>query len=145
MATVLLSATELLGGKKYIGRNLENKMDFWEVAIRGLTKISLSNLANYLSFSQKEIAKIISISPKTLQRYKDTQYLNSSISEHVLKLAEIVAKGVNVFGDKDKFINWLQHPSLALSNKKPVELFENQYGIDMVLDELIRIEYGVFS
>ena len=141
----LLNVTELLGGKQFLGRELENKMDFFEVGNRGLTKESVMHLANYLDLSQHEIAKLLSISIRTLQRYKTEQYINSVTSEHVLKLAETITKGVDVFGSKEKFVNWLPHPNLALANKRPIYLLESQYGIDMVLDELIRIEYGVFS
>jgi putative toxin-antitoxin system antitoxin component (TIGR02293 family) len=145
MTSMIINVTDLLGGKNSIGRNLESKMDFWEVTIKGLTKRTLDALANYLSFSQKDFAKLISISPKTLQRYKEDQKLNSNISENVLKIAELVAKGVNVFGSKDKFLAWLQNPNLALYNKKPIDLLENKYGLELVFDELIRIEYGIFS
>lgn len=141
----LLSVTDLLGGKEYIGRELQDKMDFFEVGNKGLTIKSVEHLAKNLSLSKQELAKILPVSLRTLQRHKTGYVFNQIISEHILKLAEVFSKGIEVFGNKEKFINWLNYPILAFSNKKPFELLESSYGIEMVLDELIRIEYGVFS
>ncbi|MBC7474709.1 MAG: DUF2384 domain-containing protein [Candidatus Sericytochromatia bacterium] len=142
----LLSIDNILGGKEVLGTTLNNRMDFFQLSVTGIPRDSLDYFADYIDFSKKDIEKIFPVSLRTLQRYKNSnKLLDSTISEHLLKLAELVTKGVNVFGEKNKFVIWLNHPNLALSNKKPFELLENQYGIEMVFDELGRIEYGVYS
>jgi putative toxin-antitoxin system antitoxin component (TIGR02293 family) len=50
-----------------------------------------------------------------------------------------------VFGDKDRFLAWANQPSKALAGKKPLELLGSRFGIDLVLDELGRMEHGVVS
>ena len=68
-------------------------------------------------------------------------------SEEVLRqMAEITVKGLKVFEDSDKFFAWMKHPNSALNNKTPISLLiSERHGAAMVLDELGRIEHGVFS
>jgi putative toxin-antitoxin system antitoxin component (TIGR02293 family) len=62
-----------------------------------------------------------------------------------LLIAEVAARGSEVFEDKEKFIGWLNMPSVAFAQKTPLSLLNSKFGVDMVLDELGRIEHGVFS
>lgn len=67
------------------------------------------------------------------------------LSEQILQMTEVVAKGSRVFEDRDRFLTWMNHPNKALNNKTPMSLLSSKFGTDMVLDELGRIEHGVFS
>ena len=53
--------------------------------------------------------------------------------------------GVNVFGDKEKFISWSETKNLALGGVKPKELLDNTFGISLLKDELTRIEHGILA
>lgn len=57
----------------------------------------------------------------------------------------MIARGVEVFEDKDKFLAWIEQPNKGLAGKTPMSLLKSRFGIEMVLDELGRIEYGVYS
>jgi putative toxin-antitoxin system antitoxin component (TIGR02293 family) len=65
--------------------------------------------------------------------------------EKVLQMAEVAAKGSEVFEERGKFLAWMNHPNKALDNKSPMSLLNSKFGADMVLDELGGIEHGVFS
>jgi putative toxin-antitoxin system antitoxin component (TIGR02293 family) len=39
----------------------------------------------------------------------------------------------------------MNHPNKALDKKTPMSLLNSKFGVDMVLDEIGRIEHGVFS
>ena len=67
------------------------------------------------------------------------------VSEQILQMAEVAAKGSEVFEGRDKFLAWINHPNKALENKTPMSLLNSKFGADMVLDELGRIEHDVFS
>lgn len=56
---------------------------------------------------------------------------------------EINNLGISTFGDIDKFKLWLDTPNFSLGNLKPIELLETSYGIELVINELIRINYGI--
>lgn len=67
------------------------------------------------------------------------------LSKQILQIAEVAAKGSKVFEGRDRFLAWMNHPNKALNNKTPMSLLNSKFGTDMVLDELGRIEHGVFS
>ncbi|MFX0194763.1 MAG: antitoxin Xre/MbcA/ParS toxin-binding domain-containing protein, partial [Candidatus Hodarchaeota archaeon] len=45
----------------------------------------------------------------------------------------------------DKFLAWMDHPNRALADKTPLSLLNSRFGAEMLLDELGRIEHGVFA
>jgi len=53
--------------------------------------------------------------------------------------------GIEVFGNEEKFIAWLEIKNIALGGKKPKEMLDTNLNIELVKDELIRIEYGIFA
>ncbi len=65
----LQEITELLGGEKVLGRRLENRFDVVELSYQGISKVALANLAKYLSLSWKQIAALLPVTERTLQRY----------------------------------------------------------------------------
>jgi putative toxin-antitoxin system antitoxin component (TIGR02293 family) len=136
---------EVLGGDKAFHRNLQNRIDLIELGKIGLTKTSLLHLADYLGLTLSQMADLLPITERTIQRYSDDQHLSPSVSEHILQIAECAAKGIRVFEDKGKFLAWLNNPNKALGQQTPMSLFSSRFGSEMVLDTLGRIEYGVFS
>jgi putative toxin-antitoxin system antitoxin component (TIGR02293 family) len=71
--------------------------------------------------------------------------LNRVVSEHILQLAEVAARGVEVFGDKAAFLAWLHHANTALGHQTPVSLLSSRFGAEIVLDELGRLEHGIVA
>ena len=62
------------------------------------------------------------------------------------KIPKLIEKrGLAVFGDKEKFIRWMYSPCKALGNKIPASLLKTKSGLEMILDELGRIENSVFA
>lgn len=141
----LSQVTRILGGQKVVGRRLQNRMDLVELGSRGLTRDAVANLARHLSLSLKDMAALLPVTERSLQRYTAKQHLSPPVSEQVLQIAEVAARGTEVFGGKDRFLAWANQPSTALADKTPLELLGSRFGVDLVLDELGRIEHGVYS
>lgn len=141
----LAEVARIVGGQKVVGRRFRNRMDLVELGGRGLTKNAVANLARHLSISLKEMAALLPVTERSLQRYTAKKRLSPAVSEQVLQIAEVAARGTEVFGDKDRFLAWANQPSTALADKTPLELLGSRFGIDMVLDELGRIEQGIHS
>lgn len=141
----LSQISRILGGRKVLGTRLQSRMDLIELANRGLTKDAVSNLARHLSLSLKDMAALLPVTEQSLQRYTAKHHLNPSVSEQALQIAEVVARGTEVLRRKEGFLAWANQPSTALSGKRPLELLGSRFGADLVLDELGRIEHGVFS
>jgi len=141
----LSALAAILGGKKVLHKNIDSRMDLIELSNIGVSKDALLHLANYLSFSLNQIAKLLPVTARTIKRYTSNKLFNRIVSEHILQIAEVAAKGSDVFEDKNIFIEWMNHSNKALADKTPLSLLSSKFGTDMVLDELGRIEHGVFS
>lgn len=146
MTTVDLDdVARILGGKKVLRRDLHDLFDFVELGGMGVSKTALVNLARYLNLSLGRIAGLLPVSERTVLRYDADKTFNRVVSEQILRIAELAAKGVRVFGDRGKFLAWLEMPNFALSGEPPINLLKSLFGVDMVFDEIARMEHGVFS
>jgi len=136
---------EILGGRKILQKSIQGKMDLIELSNTGVTKEALLHLAKYCSFSIQQLSEVLPVNVRTIQRYTPKEHFNRAVSEQILQLAEVAARGTEVFGDRERFLEWMKTPSAAFADKKPLSLLNSKFGADMVLDELGRIEHGVFS
>lgn len=98
-------------------------------------------------FNEEEWADLLSISLKSLQRYKASgNYLfKPTHSEKIFEIAEVTELGKAVFDNNEKFMLWLSTPSFALGNHKPLDLIRDSYGKEMVIGELHRIDQAIFA
>ncbi len=141
----LAQVGKILGGEKILGKKLESKMDLVELGSIGVTKNAVSHLAKYLSLSWKQVADLLPVTERTLQRYSSHQHFNPAVSEQVLHIAEVLAKGTEVFQDKRKLGIWLKTPHKVFYGKTPFTMLKSRFGMELVLEELGRIEFGVYS
>jgi len=135
----------IVGGAGLLRGDTASRMDLIEIGERGVTKDALLRLAKYLSLSIGQLAGILPVSERTIQRYRRDQRFNSVVSEQVLQIAEVAARGTEVFGEREKFLSWMKSPCRALGNRPPAGLLRSRFGTGIVLDELGRIEHGVVS
>lgn len=91
----------------------------------------------------RENTRITIESMKTVQSHKHKNtVLDAATSEKLLKLFALYSKGVAVFGSVDAFTDWLSRPAYGLGNRVPDELLDTLTGVELIADELTRIEYG---
>jgi putative toxin-antitoxin system antitoxin component (TIGR02293 family) len=132
---------EVLGLKKKI----RTPLDLVELGGKGIPKGAVSRLAKHLSIGLQEMAPLLAVNLRTIQRYKDEKVFSRSVSERVLRIALVVSKGEEIFGSREQFNIWLKESNRAISDKRPLDLLVSDFGIDLVLDELGRIEQGIIS
>jgi len=137
--------SKILGGPKALHMKINNRHDLISLSEHGVTKTALLNLTKYLSFTLNQVAGLLSISERTVQRYSPSKHFNRPVSEQILQIAEVVAKGMEVFERKDNFLAWIKQGNVALGGKTPLSLLSSRFGTQMVLDELGRIEHGIVS
>ena len=139
------TATDVLGGVEVLHKKITNQMDLIDLGRMGVPKYALMSLTKYLNLSIKQIAELLSVTERTIQRYPLEKHFNRTISEQILHIAQVVAKGTRIFGDRENFLSWVKHPNKAFANNIPMNLFSSRFGTEMISDELGRIEHGVFS
>ncbi|ORJ60294.1 type II RES/Xre toxin-antitoxin system antitoxin [Geothermobacter hydrogeniphilus] len=112
---------------------------------KGLSGKTLGYLASALQIPLAELAELLSISDRDLQRQKANKLLDKSLSVRVLQLADVISRAEDVFSDQSRARTWLKRPCPALRGQTPLNLLDTPFGIRAVLDELGRIEHGVYS
>ena len=62
-----------------------------------------------------------------------------------MQVTLLIRYGREVFGDEKKFNLWLNTENLSLGSVRPKELLDSSFGIDLLKDELTRIEHGILA
>jgi len=118
---------------------------FIDLIRKGLPKKVIDHLMKRTGFTEDEMAMILHVSKRTLQRRDLTSEFNPEQSERLIELAKLFAKGEDVFGGPDQFKEWIDTRVLSLGDKKPREFMDTSIGLSLLMDELGRIEYGIHS
>lgn len=130
---------------KLFNKEISSEMDVIEMSRQGVTKGSLISLGVCFGFTPDRLAYMLPVTLRTIQRYKNAQKFNPIISEHIIQLARLMVRGTEVFESRENFLRWFTTPNTALGGKVPSELVNLQTGAQLVMDELIRIDHGVFA
>ena len=97
-------------------------------------------------FSLNEWSDFLNMSLRTMQRYlKKKKSFDSIYAQRILEINLLYNQGVTLFGSNDKFNTWLDTKSIALGGIKPKQLMDNVFGIDVLKNELGRIEHGILA
>jgi putative toxin-antitoxin system antitoxin component (TIGR02293 family) len=131
----------LLGGAS--AAQSSSEFDIINLARQGFPKKALLALAKKISLNVQELANILHISERTLQRYEDDAIIKTEYAEKAVELARLYTRGEEVFGSIDTFKLWIKTPSLIFNGEAPVSFLDTSAGFDMVFNELGRIEHGI--
>lgn len=108
----------------------------------GVKKSDWKQLIQYTDSTEKEFEHILPASISSMQ--KKTVY-GKETSERIYELARLFGLGYEVFDSKEDFKKWLITPSRTLGGKIPFELLDSSFGFEMVENEIVRIQYNVYS
>ena len=108
----------------------------------GITKSKLLSISYETGLTLKEFCSYLRISTRSIQDKEATQFIAPGPSERALYIARLFKSGNELFGNMDKFHNWLNKENLAMGGEKPVSYLDTFSGIQLVMDELNAIEYG---
>ena len=112
----------------------------------GISYSFFERLAKSIPFTLREWSAYLHLSERSLQRYKkDKGTFNAVTSEKIIEITMLNKYGIEVFGNQEKFNTWLDAKSVALGGIKPKELLDSSFGIQILKDELTRIEHGVLA
>lgn len=112
-----------------------------EVCRKGITRKELLEFSRLIGESIQTLADIMPSSYSSLT--KKTRY-DLETSERILELASLYTFGRDVFGNLEKFSDWLHTESMALDGNIPFSLLDTSFGFRLVREELGRIDHGIF-
>ena len=139
---------EILGGEKVLRKNVRSPLDAHDLLMVGLPGYSLLALTERFSQSvwSSSFEKAIGVSQRTFQRRKGAlgKVLSPEQSSRAWKFAAIIAKAIEVMGSEERARAWLTEPAIALDRRKPIDLMATPAGAELVEDQLVQLEYGVY-
>jgi putative toxin-antitoxin system antitoxin component (TIGR02293 family) len=137
---------KVLGGRKVLGKTVKKPDDLAELVREGLPATSVTVLAGRLDIGSTMLSEKLGIPLRTLSRRLSLRSrLTSTESDRMVRLARVFATAVEMIGEEDKAVEWLQTPNRALGGKKPLDELDTDVGAREVEDLLGRIAYGVYS
>ena len=104
----------------------------------------IEKIASYLDISVNELMIYLRISRSTWHRRKKVGKLDFNLSDKVFQLSKLLEYAEGVFGSIEKVRLWFKLPSIVFENRRPIELVSSLSGMNLINDELIRIEHGVY-
>lgn len=105
----------------------------------------LSNTASKFGMDESQISLLAEVSLRTFKTKSKSSLLSFRISERVVMLNDLYQIGLDVFDSNEtSFQGWLKSKIPALSNNIPNDLLTSLLGIDVVKEELFRIEHSVY-
>jgi putative toxin-antitoxin system antitoxin component (TIGR02293 family) len=110
---------------------------------RGLPVRSLDHLAELLHVDRGELAGILGVSLRTLQRKAgENQRLGAAASDRLARVRRILDLATAVLGAQTNGARWLTSRSRALGGEVPLRMLDTDLGTQQVEQELHQIEFG---
>lgn len=102
-------------------------------------------VADLVPFTQAEWASILHLSERTLQRYaKSNTSFEAIYTDRILHIQELINMGLETFADANALYRWLQREKNVLGSTLTFESLYSSRGIQEIIDEIGRIQYGVY-
>lgn len=124
---------------------IQSKLELIELVRRGISKKTILKLTDLLGISLKDFAELLPVTERTIQRYSENRRFKREVSEHVILIAEVLIKGMEVFENKEGMNKWMKTPNRSISEMRPIDLLDTSFGIQLIMDVLGRLEHGVYS
>lgn len=110
---------------------------------RGLPVRALDHLAQLLGVDRAELARVLGVSLRTLQRKAgERERLDPAVSDRLARVRRILDLATDVLGEQAKGAHWLTSRSRALGGEIPLHMLDTDMGTQRVQQELHQIEFG---
>jgi putative toxin-antitoxin system antitoxin component (TIGR02293 family) len=110
---------------------------------KGLPLRALDQLARQLRVDRAELATVLGVSLRTLQRKTgENQRLGAGASDRLARVRRILDLATEVLGEPEKSARWLTSKSRALGGQVPLRMLDTDMGTQRVQHELHQIEFG---
>lgn len=112
----------------------------------GLSFQELEHLMRNVGLSRGEVAELVQIKPRTLDRRKKVGRLHSEESDRLLRASRVFGKAIALFeGDVEAAREWLSAGQRALGGAVPMKMAKTEIGAREVESLIGRLEHGIFS
>ena len=114
-------------------------------AVADFSYRKFEKIAARVPFTQKEWASILHLSEKTLQRYsKDNKNFEGIYVDRILHMQQLIETGFETFTSKEAIYRWLKRDKPVLGEMLTFDSLKSSRGIQLVIDQMERIQHGVY-
>jgi putative toxin-antitoxin system antitoxin component (TIGR02293 family) len=114
--------------------------------VSGFPYKKFEKIVSLIPFTQKEWANILNLSERTLQRYSnDNTSFEGIYVDRILHIEELIRLGLETFTNADAFYRWLKREKHVLGKTLNFESLSSTRGIQDIIDQIGRIQYGVYT
>ena len=115
-------------------------------AIAEFTYRKFKKVADMVPFTQAEWASVLHLSERTLQRYaKNNGSFEGIYTDRILQIQELVETGLATFSSADAFYQWLKKDKHVMGHVLNFTSLSTTRGIQETLNQLVRIQHGVYA
>jgi putative toxin-antitoxin system antitoxin component (TIGR02293 family) len=111
----------------------------------GLPAHLARELARRLEITLDDLAGLLRLNPRTLQRRLDEGVLNLTESERLWELSRLFCRAVDVLETEPGAVHWFKNQIQALGGATPLSYARTAVGLRELDNVLGRIEHGVYS
>jgi uncharacterized protein (DUF2384 family) len=116
------------------------------VVVADYTYRKLKKIIDQVPFTQTEWANMLHLSERTLQRYaKNNSSFEGIYTDRILVLQEMITLGLNTFSSAGAFYSWLKKDKPVMGQVLNFESLYSERGIQGIIDQLLRIQHGVYA
>lgn len=109
-----------------------------------LQKWNAETIAAKFKFTERQSAKMVGMSLRLYKLAAPSAVLQLPAIENIVRLSELYHLGLTTFDRKPKsFIKWLNTDVPSLHNLKPIEILYSGIGIQIIRNELLRMEHSI--
>ena len=119
--------------------------DLIRVVSSGLPARLARELARCLEISLDDMAGLLRMNPRTLQRRMGEGSLDLSESERLWQLSRLFHRAEEVLESRAGALHWFKNPIAALGWATPMAYARTAVGLRELENILGRIEHGVYS
>jgi uncharacterized protein (DUF2384 family) len=113
---------------------IQNKEINWE---------HLDTIKELTNLTDETISAWLNISVRSFRSYRQGSFrIKESLKEQVIYLLSLIKHGIDVFGSKEGFDQWLTSKNFLLDGRAPVSFLSTVTGIRFIDDRLTAIEFG---
>lgn len=124
-------------------QNIQDHYTLINNAHQGIEVSYFDRLLEKTGIGKGVLASLLGVDPRTIDNYrKSNKRFDTLEGELLLKLDGLFDFGEEVFEEMSEFMEWLSKNSVGLENRRPLDLLSTSTGVDLVRDELMRIEHG---
>lgn len=129
-----------------VGLRLRDPIVIMKSVEAGLPIKALERFQRNTQLSTDDLADLVAIKPRTLNRRREKGRLAPDESDRLLRVSRLFGKALELFeGDPEAARRWLKTSSRALGGKRPITLARTDLGSREVEALIDRLEHGVLT